>query len=112
MRSDAEAEAGETMHAEDNAQVGVTTGIEVDEEETDYLKIAEDVLALFSAIFVPGKYLVETFPILRFLPEWMPGAQFKRDGKVWTKVVNKLVTIPWKVTGVRLVRTCLCWKGL
>ncbi|KAI0753233.1 cytochrome P450 [Daedaleopsis nitida] len=79
-----------------SAIMRVSYGIEVDEESVDYLKMAEDVLALFSSVFVPGKYLVDTFPILRFVPEWMPGAAFKRDGKAWTQVVYRLVEIPWK----------------
>ncbi|KAH9937827.1 cytochrome P450 [Epithele typhae] len=58
----------------------VTYGIEVDEDETDYLTMAENVVAIFSSVFKPGKYLVEVFPVLRHLPSWMPGAGFKRDG--------------------------------
>ena len=76
----------------------ISYGIEVDEEATDYIKMAEDTLAIFSYVFVPGKFLVETFPILRFVPAWMPGAKFKRDGKEWVKTVYKLVEHPWQQT--------------
>ena len=82
----------------------VSYGIEVDEESIDYLEMAETVLAIFSDVFLPGKYLVETFPSLRFLPSWMPGAGFKRDGKAWTKAVYRLVEIPWKQTKEAMVR--------
>ncbi len=76
----------------------ISYGIEVDEEPVDYLQMAEDTLAIFTSVFVPGKFLVETFPVLRFVPAWMPGAQFKRDGKVWVKTAYKLVELPWKCT--------------
>ncbi|TFK85641.1 CyP450 monooxygenase [Polyporus arcularius HHB13444] len=76
----------------------ISYGIEVDEDPVDYLTMAEDTLAIFSSVFVPGKFLVETFPVLRFVPAWMPGAQFKRDGKEWVKTVYKLVELPWKCT--------------
>lgn len=26
----------------------------------------------------PGRFLVETFPFLRYVPEWFPGAGFQR----------------------------------
>ena len=29
-------------------------------------------------IFTPGKYLVTSLPILRFVPEWVPGAGFQK----------------------------------
>ncbi|RPD69162.1 cytochrome P450 [Lentinus tigrinus ALCF2SS1-7] len=74
----------------------ISYGIAVDEEPTDYIQIAEDTLAIFSSVFVPGKFLVETIPILRFVPAWMPGAQFKRNGREWTKIVYRLVELPWK----------------
>ncbi|KAF8874362.1 cytochrome P450 [Infundibulicybe gibba] len=38
-------------------------------------------IAAISAINTPGKYLVETFPFLRFLPSWFPGASFKLTAK-------------------------------
>ncbi|KAI0767232.1 CyP450 monooxygenase [Fomes fomentarius] len=91
-------------HLFGSAIMRVSYGIEVDEESVDYLKIAEDVLALFSDIFVPGKYLVETFPILRHVPDWMPGAAFKRNGKAWKTVTSKIVEIPWMTTKEALAK--------
>ena len=89
----------------------VTYGINIDEDPEDYLTIAEEVMTIFSEAFAPGRYLVETFPILRFVPSWMPGAGFKRSGKVWTKVVEKLVVIPWKTTMKAMVRTLNICEG-
>ncbi|KAH9937809.1 cytochrome P450 [Epithele typhae] len=76
----------------------VTYGIEIDDEETDYLKMGSDALAVFSDAFTAGKYLVEFFPVLKYLPSWMPGAEFKREGAEWTQTVNKLLTVPWNAT--------------
>lgn len=84
----------------------VSYGIEVDEESTgiDYIQIAEESLTVFSEIFVPGKYLVETFPILRHVPGWMPGAAFKRNSTAWKRIHSRLVEIPWMKTKEALVR--------
>ena len=44
--------------------------------------------------YTPGKYLVEVFPFLQHVPQWMPGAQFKRYVAVWKTTIadtrNKL----------------------
>ena len=52
-------------------------------------------MTTFAATFVPGKYLVEIFPVLRFLPSWFPGARFRREGAAWKKNVQRLRNTPW-----------------
>ena len=77
----------------------IAYGIEVDEPGNDkYISIAEKGLTVFAAALVPGKYLVETFPTLRRLPAWFPGAQFKRDGKRWKPDVLAVLETPWNTT--------------
>lgn len=58
-------------------------GIVVAERDDPVLARAEKVTARFSNIVTPGKYLVEVLPALRFLPSWVPGAQFKRNAEKW-----------------------------
>ena len=36
-------------------------------------------LAVGIRLGVPGAYLVETLPALRYLPSWFPGAGFQRE---------------------------------
>ncbi|KAI0705578.1 CyP450 monooxygenase [Earliella scabrosa] len=73
----------------------ITYGIEVDNGNESYLNLAERALAIFSEATVPGKYLVETFPILRHVPSWFPGAKFKREAAEWNPVVQELAERPW-----------------
>ncbi|KAI0767230.1 CyP450 monooxygenase [Fomes fomentarius] len=77
----------------------IAYGIEVDDDETDgysYVTLVERALHIFSEVCVPGKYLVETFPILRYLPAWLPGAQFKREAAVWRPVIEQVLDRPWE----------------
>lgn len=83
----------------------ISYGIDVDKEKVPYLTIAEDAMQTFSDAFVPGKYLVETFPLLRFLPSWFPGAKFKREGTAWTPIVSRLRDTPWDATVAAMVRS-------
>lgn len=63
-------------------------GIVVAERDDPVLTRAEQIAATFSNIVVPGRYMVELLPSLRFLPSWLPGARFKRDAKRWrTQVI-------------------------
>lgn len=39
----------------------------------------------FSEATAAGSWLVDLFPILRYVPEWVPGAEFKRTAKAWNK---------------------------
>ena len=39
---------------------------------------AEEATHLIADLFIPGRWLVESIPWLRFVPSWAPGAGFKR----------------------------------
>ena len=66
-----------------------TYGIEVKTKDDIYIGIAERGMAALSAVGKPG-YLVDCFPSLKYLPSWMPGAQFKRDAKEWSQDVTAM----------------------
>lgn len=81
----------------------VAYGIDVAEENDEYVAIAEAGLAAFSTVLVPGKYLVELFPVLRFLPGWIPGVQFKRDASVAKVAAHRLRDVAWERTLAAMV---------
>ncbi|KAI0350839.1 O-methylsterigmatocystin oxidoreductase [Trametes cingulata] len=58
-------------------------GIRVAEQADPFVSLSEKVATTFSTIVVPGRYLVEVVPWLRYLPAWFPGAKFKRDALSW-----------------------------
>ena len=37
---------------------------------------------------IPGKFLVDVFPVLKYLPAWM--AKWKRDGEAWFENESKM----------------------
>ena len=41
-----------------------------------YIKIAEEALRTGSELLIPGAFLVDIIPILKYVPEWFPGAKF------------------------------------
>ncbi|ETN36464.1 uncharacterized protein HMPREF1541_08742 [Cyphellophora europaea CBS 101466] len=47
----------------------------------DLIDLAEATMQDFSHLITPGDWLVDTFPLLRYVPDWVPGASFKKKGR-------------------------------
>ncbi|TBU41985.1 cytochrome P450 98A3 [Dichomitus squalens] len=55
----------------------VIYGIEIREAHDKYFKMVERMAEVGEAIVMPGRFPVEAFPALRYLPSWFPGGGFK-----------------------------------
>ena len=56
----------------------IVYGLEVTQPDDQYFAMVERVRDIAEDISVPGRYLVEAIPFLRYLPSWLPGMHFKR----------------------------------
>ncbi|KAI0764617.1 O-methylsterigmatocystin oxidoreductase [Trametes elegans] len=70
-------------------------GLEVADHNDRYIGIAERAADIYIKITVPGRYLVETLPFLRYVPSWFPGAGFKRKAAAWKQDVLALRNAPF-----------------
>ncbi|KAL4246397.1 cytochrome P450 family protein [Abortiporus biennis] len=61
----------------------ITYGFDIKPDNDPYVGIAERALYATARVVNPGSYLVDSVPILRFIPEWLPGGGFKKDVKEW-----------------------------
>ena len=50
-----------------------------------YIKIAEEAVAAVAELLIPGAFLVDIIPILKYVPEWFPGAKFQSMAAVMRK---------------------------
>ncbi|KAJ6550242.1 cytochrome P450 [Mycena capillaripes] len=75
--------------------MNVTYGIEVRSSNDPYIKIAEEAMHGLSLACIPGAFLVDIFPALKYLPSWFPGADFKRKALRWRKVTRELAEVPF-----------------
>lgn len=66
----------------------LTYGSLEDENGADYVT-KHDEFAEYAKIAAAG-YVVDLFPILKYIPTWFPGAQFKRDAKDWRRHLTNL----------------------
>ena len=57
--------------------VSMTYSINVQPYNDPYVKIAEEAFKTTSEPMIPGAFLVDIIPILKYVPEWFPGAKFQ-----------------------------------
>ena len=56
---------------------------------------------------IPGNYLVEMFPIMLHLPDWLAG--WKRDGRAWFKKDSEMYIELLKGVQDKMVRFSMTW---
>ena len=69
------------------AIVKILYGFDVEESEDPYVARMEEVLKSLVA-FTPGHTIVESLPILRFVPGWVPGAGFQKKFAAARRAAN------------------------
>ncbi|KAJ7258207.1 cytochrome P450 [Mycena rebaudengoi] len=65
-------------------------------EAAEYIDIAEKAMHAFACAGNSGAYLVDSLPFLKYVPEFFPGAGFKRQAKEWHKSVSAMPVLPYK----------------
>jgi cytochrome P450 len=71
-------------------------GWTVSESQDPFVRLMEDAFILQSNITKPGKWLVDVFPILRYVPPWFPGAGFRQQAEEFKKKMNKVDVLPFQ----------------
>ncbi|KAI8628042.1 cytochrome P450 oxidoreductase OrdA-like protein [Xylariaceae sp. FL1651] len=77
----------------------MTYGYTINPHKPDPLvQLADTTLEQFSASTVAGRWLVDVIPALRYIPDWMPGAGFKRTAKNWRAKLIEITETPIRFT--------------
>ncbi|KAL0565745.1 hypothetical protein V5O48_016273 [Marasmius crinis-equi] len=72
----------------------IAYGYTIADEDDHFISIAEEASRVIASSTAPGKWLVDSVPILRFLPDWFPGARFKKRAKLWSKHLYEMSLEP------------------
>lgn len=83
-------------HAIGAITITIAYGLDLKPANDPYIEIAEQALIGLGAGAVPGAFLVDSIPILKYVPSWFPGAGFKRKAAFWRKWATMLVEIPFE----------------
>jgi cytochrome P450 len=73
-------------------------GYRITKDNDHFLEMAEHCVDLLAnRIASTGSlWLVDIFPILKYLPDSFPGASFKRNAKIWKAKMEEFVDKPWE----------------
>lgn len=74
----------------------ISHGYEVQEGTDPFVSLADAALEQFSLSTSPGAFLVNLVPALQYLPDWFPGAGFKKTAREWRKTLNYMVEGPFQ----------------
>jgi hypothetical protein len=85
--------------------IALAYGLEIQKNDDRYLEIAEKALVGLTASGAPGAFLVDSIPLLKYMPSWMPGADFKRKAKEWKASATDMMNIPFEAAEKAIVRT-------
>ncbi len=83
--------------------LGLTYGYEVKDGEDELVTLIEQANANFSRSSLPGAFLVDVFPFLRYLPEWLPGTGFLSLAREWKKDTVASAEVPYAYTKEQMV---------
>jgi hypothetical protein len=75
--------------------ISITYGLEVLPKDDPYLTTIERGLETLVPAVVPGAFLVDAIPALKYVPDWMPFAGFKRYAKESRKLAMAVVEHPF-----------------
>ncbi|KAJ7804522.1 cytochrome P450 [Mycena olivaceomarginata] len=75
--------------------MSIAYGIDVLPMNDPYLELLQESMHGLAEARVPGKYLVDAIPILKYIPTWFPGAGFKRAAKEWGEMTRQSVRVPF-----------------
>jgi hypothetical protein len=68
----------------------MTYSINVRSYNDPYIKVVEDANRSITELLIPGAFLVDIIPILKYVPEWFPGAKFQSKAAVMRKEAKKM----------------------
>ena len=75
--------------------LSVTYDITVKDSDDPYITTAEIALDGFAEAGIPGSFVVDYLPFLKYIPSWMPGAGFKRKAAHWARANEEMCEKPF-----------------
>ncbi|KAJ7128472.1 cytochrome P450 [Mycena epipterygia] len=73
----------------------VAYGLEIRPSNDPYVALAKQAAHGFSVAHIPGRFLVDSIPILKYVPSWLPGAEFKRKANRWRVLARAMADTPF-----------------
>ncbi|TFK33360.1 cytochrome P450, partial [Crucibulum laeve] len=85
-------------HAIGSIVLSLGYGIHIKPSRDPYIDLAEQAMATITAAAAPGAFLVDMIPMLKYVPEWVPGAGFQRKAREWKKLAVRFREEPFDIS--------------
>ncbi|KAF9646526.1 cytochrome P450 [Thelephora ganbajun] len=76
--------------------LSVAYGLNVESESDKFYSASEDAMSAVDIALVSGAFLVGALPILKYVPEWFPGAGFKRFARIAKDNLDHSANLPFQ----------------
>lgn len=84
--------------------LSLTYGLPVQRCDDPLVRRSKEVFEAANSTASPGKYLVNLWPRLQYVPDWMPGTGFKKVAREIREQLLQLMEGPYQETLRRMVR--------
>ncbi|KAF5377278.1 hypothetical protein D9615_006445 [Tricholomella constricta] len=74
----------------------ISHGYTVRDDNDPLVELAERATLEFSLATAPGAFVVDLLPVLQYIPDWFPGAGFKKTAKAWRQTAIRLKDDPYE----------------
>ncbi|OCH93695.1 CyP450 monooxygenase [Obba rivulosa] len=78
--------------------MSVVYGIQTADKEDSYILRAERAGQGAAEAFTPGTFWIDFLPFLKYIPAWVPGAEFQRKAAKWKVDTLAMRDLPWANT--------------
>ncbi|KLO07044.1 cytochrome P450 [Schizopora paradoxa] len=80
----------------------VSYGHEVADRNDEFIELAETSMNMIKKIVMPGAFLVDIIPALKYIPAWFPGAGFQKVAEEGRKLSNDLQSRPYEAAKAQI----------
>ena len=81
-------------------------GTHIQDMGDEYVRLSQKAMEGLSIVRVPGRFWIEHFPLLQYVPSWFPGATARRIGDLYRPVVSATRNELYEKIEQEVVSTC------
>ncbi|KAF8191472.1 cytochrome P450 [Mycena galopus ATCC 62051] len=86
---------GHLRHMAAKIVMSIAYGIDVLPANDPYVEWSDAAVEGLVTAIVPGRFLVDSFPFLKYVPAWFPGAGFQRKAQNWRRLARGMLEKPF-----------------
>ncbi|KAF9001512.1 cytochrome P450 [Cyathus striatus] len=87
-----------TRHMVASISLSEVYGLKIKSKDDPYINLSETALETLEEMVTPGAFLVETFPLLKYIPEWFPGTRFHQVARKARKESKQVLNVPYNAS--------------